>query len=81
MTISAAARCDLQGWQEYIEMYVSSLHADDPTKTCVNGLNPNSFMSFPRCVNQKLNNKAVNNVVNLLPTDILERCDCGVKEP
>jgi hypothetical protein len=34
MTISAAARGDLQGWQEYIEMYVSSLHADDPTKTC-----------------------------------------------
>jgi hypothetical protein len=30
-------------------MYVSSLHADDPTRP-VSGLNPNSFMSFPRCV-------------------------------
>jgi hypothetical protein len=51
----------------------SSLHADDPTKTC-EWIEPKLIHVISQmCLNQKLNNKAVNNVVNLLPTDILKK--------
>jgi hypothetical protein len=51
----------------------SSLHADDPTKTC-EWIEPKLIHVVSQmCLNHKLNNKALNNIVALLPTDNLKK--------
>jgi hypothetical protein len=51
----------------------SSLHADDPTKTC-EWIEPKLVHAISKmCLNQKLNNQAVNKLVAILPSDNLKK--------